>query len=487
VEKVDTMYHTGSLLDGRFPSETWTGQRGLFTDWDYLLRECITVLLHEKKIQLGMLNPYAEIYIPQSQRNNQSNGNKGKREEEVDDQKKIHENEPQMVQTSKPQPEVTKTLKSTKNKEKEDERKNAINNTMFNKQQWMTPTKPTKYQEREITKKRNIKHNQDTNRFAILDDYDENVDLDESPSYSSTTLYSVRDDENKESSREAEDNDYSNVKPDSWSDGRLESDSDESDDESKDDNSSELNIELNSNDCDEESDAASDDSERDTKICQNKNKDMAIDDTNHVNKSVRSEAQITREQLVHEVRLNQKEKQVYIEKITNLHREIEEAKQTNTHLQMKLKEAEDPVKNINEVNKLLESRIRQVDEDKKIFEYHIKNEREANREKIQLLENEIEILTEELEYFRYKYNYHDMSSSDEESIEEEKKEIEEEIDDSSKDSREDCQEGCIRNSDYNKSKEEIEALQKRVATLEEALRGKTKQLLDHINRDRGKY
>ena len=80
------------MFQGRFQSETWTGQCGLFTDWDYLLRECITVLLHEKKIQLGMLNPYAEIFIPQSQKNNQSNGNKGKCEDEVVDRKKIYEN-----------------------------------------------------------------------------------------------------------------------------------------------------------------------------------------------------------------------------------------------------------------------------------------------------------------------------------------------------------------------------------------------------------
>ena len=58
-----------------------------------------------------MLNPYAEIFIPQSQKNNQSNGNNEKREDEVLDRKKIYENKPQMTETSKQQPEVNTTQK----------------------------------------------------------------------------------------------------------------------------------------------------------------------------------------------------------------------------------------------------------------------------------------------------------------------------------------------------------------------------------------
>ena len=65
VQKLLIMYYTGeSLLDGNFPSEAWTGQRGLHTDWDNLFQELITVILYEKKQQLGMLNPYAAVYTP---------------------------------------------------------------------------------------------------------------------------------------------------------------------------------------------------------------------------------------------------------------------------------------------------------------------------------------------------------------------------------------------------------------------------------------
>ena len=71
------MYHTGSLFEGRFPSETWTGQCGLFTDLDYLFCEMVTVLLHEKKIQLGILNPFAEVFVPTL---NKNNGNSDKSE-----------------------------------------------------------------------------------------------------------------------------------------------------------------------------------------------------------------------------------------------------------------------------------------------------------------------------------------------------------------------------------------------------------------------
>ena len=57
-------YPKPSLFHGRYPSEAWTRQPGLFTDWDYLFKEMVTVLLYEKKIQLGMLNPFAEVFIP---------------------------------------------------------------------------------------------------------------------------------------------------------------------------------------------------------------------------------------------------------------------------------------------------------------------------------------------------------------------------------------------------------------------------------------
>ena len=45
----------------------------------------------------------------------------------------------------------------------------------------------------------------------------------------------------------------------------------------------------------------------------------------------------------------------------------------------------------------------------------------------------------------------------------------------------DLMEGVLENRD-----EEIRCLKERIGTLEEALKGKTKQLLDAINRDRGK-
>jgi len=63
------MYYTGeSLLDGNFPSVAWTEQHGLYTEWDWLLRELISIVLFEKKQQLGMLNPYAEAHIPKKLR-----------------------------------------------------------------------------------------------------------------------------------------------------------------------------------------------------------------------------------------------------------------------------------------------------------------------------------------------------------------------------------------------------------------------------------
>ena len=92
MQKVDIMYHTGSLFDGRFPSETWTGQRGLFTDWDYLFREMVTVLLHEKKMQLGMLNPFAEVFVPTLSTNNGNNITNDNKEGEIKNTKETSTN-----------------------------------------------------------------------------------------------------------------------------------------------------------------------------------------------------------------------------------------------------------------------------------------------------------------------------------------------------------------------------------------------------------
>jgi len=69
--KLISMYQTRtSLVGGHLTSQAWSTQPGLHTDWDHLFREMITVLLYEKKIHLGILNPFAEVYIPQSERIN---------------------------------------------------------------------------------------------------------------------------------------------------------------------------------------------------------------------------------------------------------------------------------------------------------------------------------------------------------------------------------------------------------------------------------
>ena len=84
------MYHTGALLfEGQFLFEVQTGQHSLFTDQDYLFQELIMVILHEKKMQLGMLNPFAEVFIP---KNKQNNGNDIKSENRIHIQNNILRN-----------------------------------------------------------------------------------------------------------------------------------------------------------------------------------------------------------------------------------------------------------------------------------------------------------------------------------------------------------------------------------------------------------
>jgi len=115
VQKVDIMYHTGSLFEGRFPSETWTGQRGLFTDWDYLFREMITVLLHEKKMQLGMLNPFAEVFVPTLSTNNGNNITNNNKEGDFKNTKEtltnVERKEPPESRSSNTQDSISNTSK----------------------------------------------------------------------------------------------------------------------------------------------------------------------------------------------------------------------------------------------------------------------------------------------------------------------------------------------------------------------------------------
>ena len=79
--KINIMYQTkASLVGENIAPQAWTRQHGLYTDWDHLFRELITVLIYEKKMHLGMLNPFAEVYIPKKDQNNGKGPHKAENE-----------------------------------------------------------------------------------------------------------------------------------------------------------------------------------------------------------------------------------------------------------------------------------------------------------------------------------------------------------------------------------------------------------------------
>jgi len=176
------MYYTGSLFEGRFPSETWTGQRGLFTDWDYLFREMITVLLHEKKIQLGMLNPFAEVFVPTSKNNNGQNTtstNKTNLKNFVtkDDQRSSKNETQAPLQTR----EEIYQNDMAEDKKNEENTKNSIQKN-HNNHGWKEPKNAIKCQHGKQDKNNFQKHKTTKNRFAMLEE--EEIDDDEETSKS---------------------------------------------------------------------------------------------------------------------------------------------------------------------------------------------------------------------------------------------------------------------------------------------------------------
>ena len=110
----------------------------------------------------------------------------------------------------------------------------------------------------------------------------------------------------------------------------------------------------------------------------------------------------------------------------------------------------------------------------------LKKEAEINEKHILDLQKENTEFDEELKM------HHEECSSDEEIVDFKKIESVATMEDSSKEESEGLQKGIIRNGISEERKEEIYELYKRIVTLEEALKGKMKQLLDYINRDRGR-
>jgi len=339
------MYHTGSLFDGRFPSEAWTGQRGLFTDWDYLLRECITVLLHEKKIQLGMLNPYAEIFIPQSQKNNQSNGNKGKREDEVVDRKKMYENKPQMTEISKPQLEVNTTLKSKTNNEKDDtttttknthqKEKTTINN-------WKTSNKSIK--RNHYTRKADQEDCKTINKYEILREID--GDDDESELNSSESVL-----ESSDSTGNSEDEEEY-----SWSETESEPESEEDYDTDESTESTDAIIEKYIKDNSyqqKENDSSNNDESMDfTTLNENHAKDMTL----------------TREELVHRLNIKQRDIEMLKIEMDQMKEEIIAGDQVIAMLDNRALEAEIASRAMEDLLRKYQDQYKRIDPSKKVEE-----------------------------------------------------------------------------------------------------------------------
>ena len=54
-------------MAGNFPATAWPEPQGSYIIWDHLLHRLVTILLYKKEKYLGMLNPFADIFILQNQ------------------------------------------------------------------------------------------------------------------------------------------------------------------------------------------------------------------------------------------------------------------------------------------------------------------------------------------------------------------------------------------------------------------------------------